>query len=55
MIFEIWDLIPEQERLSNKKNIDQICKIPDRNDINTSRLFEKLTTLGQYSESEKEN
>jgi len=29
-------LIPKQEMLSNK-NIDWICKIPDRNDINTSR------------------
>jgi hypothetical protein len=36
MIFEIWDLIPEQKRLSNK-NINRICKILDKNDINTSR------------------
>jgi len=33
MIFERFDLIPEQERLSNKKNIGRIGKILDRNDI----------------------
>jgi hypothetical protein len=27
MIFEIWELIPEQERLSNKKSTDRVCKI----------------------------
>jgi len=37
MIFEIWELIPEQERLLNNKNIDRICKILDKNDINISR------------------
>jgi len=37
MIFKIGELIPKQERLLNKKNIDQICKILDRNDINTSQ------------------
>ena len=36
MIFEIWDLIPNQEMLSNK-NIDWVCKILNRNDINFSR------------------
>ena len=36
MIIEIWDLILEQERLSNKKNINQIGKTRDRNDINIS-------------------
>jgi hypothetical protein len=25
--FEIWELIPEQERLSNKKSTDRVCKI----------------------------
>jgi hypothetical protein len=40
-IFEIWDLIPEQERLSNKKSTNQVCKILDRSDINTSRHFLK--------------
>jgi hypothetical protein len=37
MIFEIWELIPEQERLLNNKNIDRIRKILDKNDINISR------------------
>ena len=41
MIVEIWDLILEQERLSNKKNIDCVFKILDRNDINTSWYFLK--------------
>jgi hypothetical protein len=41
MIFEIWELIPEQERLSKKKSIDRVCKILDRSDINTSRHFLK--------------
>jgi hypothetical protein len=36
MIFDMWELIPEKERLSNKKNIHQVCKILDRNDIDTS-------------------
>jgi hypothetical protein len=36
MIFERWELISEQERLSNKNNINQVCKILDKNDINTS-------------------
>jgi hypothetical protein len=34
-------LIPEQERLSNKKNTDRICKTLDKNHINTSRHFLK--------------
>ena len=29
-------MILEQERLSNKNNINQVCKILDKNDINTS-------------------
>jgi hypothetical protein len=37
MIFEIWELIPEQERLSSKKSIDRVCKILDISDINTSQ------------------
>jgi hypothetical protein len=37
MIFEIWELIPEHEILLNNKNIDQIYKILDKNDINISR------------------
>jgi len=36
MIFDMWELIPEKERLSNKKSIDQVCKILDKNDTNTS-------------------
>ena len=36
MIFEVCDLIPEQERFSNK-NIDWVWKILDKNDINISR------------------
>jgi hypothetical protein len=39
IIFEIWKLIPEQERLSNKKSINRVCKILDRSDINTSPHF----------------
>jgi hypothetical protein len=35
------ELILEQERLSNKKNIDCVFKILDRNDINTSWYFLK--------------
>ena len=35
MIFKICDFIPEQERFSNKKNIDQVWKIHDRNGIDT--------------------
>jgi hypothetical protein len=55
MIFEIWELIPEQERLSNKKSIDQVCKIIERSDINASRhFFEKLSSRGQYSGPWKE-
>jgi hypothetical protein len=46
-LWNIWfDLILEQRRLSNKKNIDWICKIPDRNDINTSRHSLKSWPLG---------
>ena len=37
MIFEIWELIPEQERFSNKKNIIRVGKILDINDIDTSQ------------------
>ena len=36
MIFEVWDLIPEQERFSNK-NIDGVCKILDKNNVNISQ------------------
>jgi hypothetical protein len=36
MIFDMWELIPEKERLSNKKNINQVCKILDKNDTVTS-------------------
>ena len=46
MIFEIWDLIPKQERLSNKKSTDRVCKILDRSDINTSRHFLKSRAAG---------
>jgi hypothetical protein len=56
MIFEIWDLISEQERLSNKNNIDQICKILDKNDINISRHSLKSWPLGGNTvEPEKES
>ena len=55
MTVEIWDLIPEQERLSNK-NIDQICKILDKNDINISRHFLKSWPPGgNIVDLEKEN
>jgi hypothetical protein len=46
MIFEIWELIPEQERLSNKKSIDWVCKILERSDINASRHFWKVEQPG---------
>ena len=36
MIFDMWELILEKERLSNKNNINQVCKILDKNDIVTS-------------------
>jgi hypothetical protein len=50
MIFEIWELILEQERLSSKKSIGRVCKILDRSDINTSRHFLKSWAAGgQYS------
>jgi len=56
MIFEMCNLISEQERLSNKKNIDRVCKILDRNDINTSRHSLKSWPLGGYiMDPEKEN
>jgi hypothetical protein len=46
MIFEKWELIPEQERLSNKKSIDRVYKILERSDINTSRHFLKSWAAG---------
>ena len=56
MIFEMCNLILEQERLSNNKNIDRVCKILDRNDINTSRHSLKSWPLGGYiMDPEKEN
>jgi len=55
MIFEIWDLIPEQERLSNK-NINRICKILDKNDINISRhSLKSWPPRGNPVDLEKEN
>ena len=55
MIVEIWDLIPEQQRFSNK-NIDWVCKILDKNDINISRHFLKLGPLrGNTMDLEKKN
>jgi len=49
MIFEIWELIPEQEILLNNKNIDQIL---DKNDINISRhSLKNWPSGGQYSGS----
>jgi len=56
MIYEIWELIPQQERLLNNKNIDQICKILDKNDINTSWHSLKNWPLGGNTvDPEKEN
>ena len=51
MIFEIWDFIPEQEGLSNKiKNIDRVCEIRDKNDINSSQhSLKSWDSHGQYS------
>jgi len=46
MMFEIWELIPEQERLSNKKSIDRVRKIFDISDINTSQHFLKSWEAG---------
>ena len=55
MIVEIWDLIPEQQRFSNK-NIDWVCKILDKNDINISRHFLKRGPLGGNTvDPEKKN
>jgi hypothetical protein len=55
MTVEIWDLIPEQERLSNK-NIDRICKILDKNDINISRhSLKSWPPGGNPVDPEKEN
>ena len=55
MIFEIWELISEQERLSNKKSTDRVCKILDRSDINTSRHFLKCWAAeGNTVDHEKE-
>jgi hypothetical protein len=53
MIFKIWELIPEQERLSNKKNIDWVCKILDKNDINT--CWHSGAVRGNTLDHEKEN
>jgi len=56
MTFKIWDLILEQERLSNKKNINRVCKILDRNDINTSQYsLKSLPPRGNTLNHEKEN
>jgi hypothetical protein len=46
IIFEIWELIPEQERLSNKKSTYRVCKILDKSNINTSRHFLKSWAVG---------
>jgi len=46
MIFEIWELIPEQERLSNKKSTDRVCKILTEVTSNFSTLFEKVEQPG---------
>ena len=53
MIFEIWELIPEQEILLNNKNIDQIL---DKNDINISRhSLKSWPPGGNTVDPEKEN
>ena len=55
MIFEIWELIPEQERLSNKKSTDRVYKVLDKSDINTSWHFLKSwATEGNTVDLEKE-
>jgi hypothetical protein len=55
MIFERFDLIPEQERLSNK-NIGRICKILDKNDINIARhSLKSWPSGGNTVDLEKEN
>jgi hypothetical protein len=44
------------ERLSNKKNIDQVCKILDKNDINTSwHSLKSWPPGGNTVDPEKEN
>jgi len=56
MIFEKCELIPEQEILSNKKNIDWTCKILDRNNINTSQHYLKSWAAGGNTvDHDKEN
>ena len=37
MIFKRYELILEQEKILEQKTMDQVCKILDENDINTSR------------------
>ena len=46
MIFEIGDLISEQERCTNKENIDWICKILD---IDNSRLSSESSAVRGHS------
>jgi hypothetical protein len=56
MIFEMWELIPEQERLSNKKNIDWVYKILDGNDINISpHSLKRWPSRGNLVDPEREN
>ena len=46
MIFEIGDLISEQERCTNRRNIDWICKILD---IDNSRLSSESSAVIGHS------
>jgi len=53
MIFEIWELIPEQERLSNKRAPIEFAKSWQKWRQYFSMLLEKLSSWGQYSGPEK--
>ena len=55
MIFEMCKLILEQERFSNKK-INWVCKVLNRNDIDTSLSFLKSWVAGGNTvDLEREN
>jgi hypothetical protein len=46
MIFEIWELIPEQKKIVKQKEHQSSLQNLDRNDINTSRHFLKTWAVG---------
>jgi hypothetical protein len=55
MIFEKLELILEQEKILKQKTIDRVCKILDKNDINTSRhSFNSWATGGNAMHPRRE-